>query len=69
MQAQPGVQKATLSAALPGLSDGWQTDIAAEGYRAPKDETLINVDWSIVTPDYFETMKIPILRGRTFTQG
>ena len=67
-QAQPGVQKATLSAALPGIVDGWQTDIAAEGYTRAKDEVLLNVDWSIVTPDYFETMKIPILRGRTFTR-
>ncbi len=66
-QAQPGVQKATLSVALPGIHDGWQTDISAEGYRRVTKGELINVDWSIVTPDYFETMKIPILRGRTFT--
>jgi predicted permease len=67
-QAQPGVNKATLSAALPGIPDGWQTDISAEGYRREKKGELINVDWSIVTPEYFETMKIPILRGRTFTR-
>ncbi len=29
VQSQPGVEKATLSAALPGITDGWQTDIAA----------------------------------------
>ena len=67
-KAQPGVEKASLSAALPGIADGWQTDISAEGYRRQKKDELINVDWSIVTPDYFETMKIPILRGRTFTR-
>jgi len=67
-QAQPGVQKATLSAALPGIVDGWQTDISAEGYRRAKKDELLNVDWSIVTPDYFETMRIPIRRGRTFTR-
>src|SRR5829696_5841032 len=67
-QSQPGVQNATLSAALPGMADGWQTDISAEGYRQERKGELINVDWSIVTPDYFETMKIPILRGRTFTR-
>jgi putative ABC transport system permease protein len=67
-QSQPGVQKATLSAALPGIPDGSQTDISAEGYLQEKQGELINVDWSIVTPDYFETMKIPILRGRTFTR-
>jgi putative ABC transport system permease protein len=67
VQAQPGVEKAALSAALPGVNDGWQNDIAVEGYERSKDEVLLQVDWSIVTPDYFETMKIPILRGRTFT--
>jgi len=68
VQAQPGVEKASLSAALPGASGGWQTDIEVEGYERSKDEVLLQVDWSIVTPDYFETMKIPILRGRTFTR-
>jgi len=68
VQAQPGVEKASLSAALPGMRDGWQNDIAVEGYERSKDEVLLQVDWSIVTPDYFETMKIPILRGRTFTR-
>ena len=67
VQAQPGVEKAALSAALPGVNDGWQNDISVEGYTRSKDEVLLQVDWSIVTPDYFETMKIPILRGRTFT--
>jgi putative ABC transport system permease protein len=68
VQSQPGVEKATVSAALPGFVDGWQTDIAAEGHPAAEPGQLINVDWSIVTADYFQTMKIPILRGRTFTQ-
>jgi putative ABC transport system permease protein len=68
VQTQPGVEKATVSANLPGLGDGWQNDIAPEGHRALKPGELINVDWSIVSADYFETMKIPILRGRTFTR-
>jgi putative ABC transport system permease protein len=67
-QSQPGVQNATLSVALPGIADGTQSDISAEGYRQEKKGEIINVDWSIVTPEYFETMKIPILRGRTFTR-
>jgi predicted permease len=68
VQAQPGVEKATLSANLPGVSDGWQTDIAPEGHRSLDPGELINVDWSIVSADYFQTMKIPLLRGRTFTR-
>jgi putative ABC transport system permease protein len=68
VEAQAGVDKAALSAALPGISDGWQNDIAVEGEGPRKKGELINVDWSIVSPDYFQTMRIPVLRGRTFTR-
>ena len=68
VQAQPGVEKATVSANLPGFQDGWQTDIAAEGQPASRPGEMINVDWAIVSADYFQTMKIPVLRGRTFTR-
>ncbi|HEU4766579.1 MAG TPA: ABC transporter permease [Pyrinomonadaceae bacterium] len=68
VQAQPGVEKATVSANLPGVSDGWHTDIAPEGHRPLNPGELINVNWSIVSADYFQTMKIPLLRGRTFTR-
>jgi putative ABC transport system permease protein len=68
VQSQPGVEKAALSAAVPGIGDGWQNDIAVEGEGPRKKGELINVDWSIVSADYFQTMKIPLLRGRTFTR-
>ena len=68
VQAQAGVEKATLSAALPGFADGWTNDIAPEGHPSLAPGELINVDWAIVSADYFQTMKIPILRGRTFTR-
>ena len=63
----PGVSHASISNNLPGFSDGWQTDIFPEGHAPIKPGELINVDWSIVSHDYFNTMKIPILSGRTFT--
>ena len=63
----PGVKSATLTTTLPGLRD-WQTDIAVEGYKRAPGEVLINVDWSIVSSDYFQTMNVPILEGRTFTR-
>jgi putative ABC transport system permease protein len=68
VEAQPGVQSATLSNNLPGTRDGWQNDIAVEGEPPRKRGELINVDWSIVTADYFKTMNIPLVRGRTFTK-
>ena len=61
----PGVDSATLTTTLPGLRD-WQNDIRAEDNDFTDD--LINVDWSIVSADYFQTMNVPILEGRTFTK-
>ena len=68
VKAQPGVETATLSANLPGLTDGWQNDIWPEGQPQLRPGEQINVDWSIVSADYFTTMKIPILKGRSFTK-
>lgn len=62
----PGVESANLSATLPGLGD-WQREMLPEGYEGPQEQ-LINVDWAIVSADYFQTMKVPILEGRTFTK-
>ncbi|MDX6498753.1 MAG: hypothetical protein QOG23_2013 [Blastocatellia bacterium] len=67
VQTQPGVEAATLSASLPGF-EAWTTDIAPEGHAPLKRGELINVEWSIVSADYFRTMRIPILKGRTFTR-
>ncbi|MBA2527824.1 MAG: ABC transporter permease [Pyrinomonadaceae bacterium] len=65
VQAQAGVEAATLSASLPGF-EAWTSDIAPEGQAPLQPGELINVEWAIVSADYFKTMRIPILKGRTF---
>jgi predicted permease len=67
VETQPGVEAATLSVSLPGLGD-WTNDIFPEGQAPLTPGELINVDWAIVSADYFKTMRIPILKGRTFTR-
>jgi len=66
-QAEPGVESVTLSSNLPGF-ESWTNDIAPEGQPPLQKGELINVDWDIVSADYFRTMRIPILKGRTFTR-
>ena len=69
--ALPGVEAACLTNDdLPGIEPGWQNDINPEvnGEYLIKPGELINVDWAIVTPDYFKTMHIPIKQGRVFTR-
>jgi predicted permease len=68
VKAQPGVEAVAMSNNLPGTEDGWQNDIFPEGHEPLKPGEQINVDWSIVTPDYFRTMNVPLVRGRTFTE-
>lgn len=68
VRRQPGVSEVTVAANLPGRSDGWQNDILPEGHAPLNPGELINVDWSIVSADYFQTMRIPILKGRSFTK-
>jgi putative ABC transport system permease protein len=64
--ATPGVQSATIASNLP-LGGGFARTVYPEG----QDEstgfrgTLTQLD--DVTPGYFETLRIPLLRGRVFT--
>jgi putative ABC transport system permease protein len=67
VQVQPGVEAAALSEGLPGF-DSWTTDIFPEDQAPLNPGELINVDWAIVTADYFQTMRLPILKGRSFTR-
>jgi predicted permease len=76
VRALPGIEAASVLNDLPGLDPAWQTDINPEagnpeingGYLKIKPGELINVDWGIITADYFKTMRITIKQGRTFTQ-
>jgi putative ABC transport system permease protein len=71
LAALPGVESAcVLNDDLPGLEPGWQNDINPEingSYQKISPGELINVDWGIITADYFKTMRIPIKQGRDFT--
>jgi predicted permease len=76
VRALPGVEAASVLNDPPGVEPAWQTDINPEAgnpeingwYLKIKPGELINVDWGIITADYFKTMRIPIKQGRTFTQ-
>jgi predicted permease len=70
LETLPGVEAVSVLNDLPGFEPAWQTDINPEingKYQKINPGELINVDWGIVTADYFKTMGIPIKQGRTFT--
>jgi predicted permease len=68
LKAHPGVEAVALSNTVPGTGDGWTNDIFPEGHSPLRPGELLNVEWGIVSPDYFRTMNVPLLHGRTFTE-
>ncbi|MDQ3817763.1 MAG: ABC transporter permease [Acidobacteriota bacterium] len=66
IQALPGVRSAGAISYLPftGLNAG--TDFTIEGRPAPEAGEKPITDVSVVDENYFRTMKIPVVMGRTF---
>ena len=63
----PGVQSASLAGGLPPLRRINANDTEIEGYQRTPDGPAQNVDyWNVVGNDYFKTMKIHTVAGRTF---
>jgi predicted permease len=67
VRALPGVQAAGATGNLPLGGNYNDSVILAEGYAMSPGESLISPFNSSVTPGYFETMSIPLKRGRLFT--
>jgi putative ABC transport system permease protein len=67
VRAVPGVQSAALVRAVPFSGNGGLTGYAVEGKPAPDPAQLPQARFHLVTPDYFKTLKIPLLKGRDFT--
>jgi putative ABC transport system permease protein len=67
ISAQPGVLSASAAEIVPFTGNESSGDITVEGYDTPETEK-INAAKNWVGPDYFSTMKIPLLAGREFQE-
>jgi predicted permease len=68
LAALPGVESAALADWLPlGLEGGGSTRFAVAGYQPAPGEAM-SAGVSTVSPDYFRTLRIPILAGREFAE-
>jgi predicted permease len=67
VKALPGVEAASVSRGLPVGDWAGQSFTISEQPNPPAGE-VPSADYVIAGPDYFDTLKIPVLRGRSFTQ-
>jgi predicted permease len=66
LASAPGVKEASLASWFPlGFEGGGSLTVDVEGYARTLNEDL-SVPYSIVSPHYFDTLRIPILDGRDF---
>jgi putative ABC transport system permease protein len=63
----PGVERVALANVLPSLTSNAGRSIEVEGRPNPDPANAPRIDYRAVTPGFFETLGIPILRGRGIT--
>lgn len=66
LSAVPQITAASVTQSLP-LRDSYVLSVALEGRPAPKPGQEASANYRSVSPEYFETLGVPLLKGRTFT--
>jgi putative ABC transport system permease protein len=67
MRELPGVQSVGVASGLPLGNNGSQTSFIIVGKPVPPPSEMPVLEMSIVSPDYFRAMGIPLKAGRFFT--
>ena len=68
MDALPAVELAGVTSDLPTISQTFSTALAIEDRPIESSEDL-RAELIRISPDYFEAIQAPMVRGRSFTQG
>jgi predicted permease len=69
LNQQPGVEAASLTSLIPASGNNNNQTFVVEGYVPPKGANMNLATVANVIGDYFHSMGIPMLRGRTFTEA
>jgi putative ABC transport system permease protein len=67
VRAVPGVDSAALVRAVPFSGNGGTVGYLVQGHPPVDPASTPQSLFHLVTPDYFKTMRIPLLKGRDFT--
>src|SRR5262249_38037791 len=62
----PGVADVTFSLYSPMSGDNWSSSLVVEGHATTEQ---LDAAWTRVAPGFFETVGIPLLRGRAITDA
>ena len=65
LETLPGVRSVALSSRVPLTFAGGSTAVKPEGYVSPVNESM-ETQVALISPKYFHTMQIPIVKGRDF---
>ncbi len=68
IKALPGVQSVGLSSGLPLGNNGWQTIFTLVGRPDPPLSETPSMEACVADIGYFETLRIPLVRGRLFNE-
>jgi predicted permease len=69
VRALPGVNSASIAFAVPMGYYNSVTTLDIDGYQPPPSEGAPMLYDNVVSPGYFQNMRIPVERGRDFTDG
>jgi len=65
----PGVQSAGAINHLPLIGDQWGWSFAIEGRPTPRPGEAPHAVYRMASPGYFQTMRLPLIRGRDITDA
>ncbi len=66
VQALPGVVSASTASSTPMGYYNQADTVSVEGYAPPPSLGLTPIFYNAITPEYFQTLQIPLQRGRVF---
>jgi putative ABC transport system permease protein len=69
VKAVPGVESAAFTLSLPIEGSEWGSVFIVGDQPVPERSQLPSAAFNPISPEYFQTMRIPLLKGRPFTEA
>jgi predicted permease len=69
VSAVPGVSQSAIATGIPFASDGYNGTFDIKGRQVDPNKPESFANFMYVTPQYFDTMKIPLIAGRLYTSS